>query len=253
MEHSASLVNLSAALAKAQADMENAAKSSNNPFFGSKYADLAEIIDTARPVLGKHGLSVVQLPGFEGERVTLENILLHESGEWISGVSAAPMPVMTKRDGTVLPPSPQGVGSAITYLRRYSLAAMCLIAQEDDDGNTASHPAKAHEERPTPEQRKMYEKPAPPSEPNGVKHHSGGFDLSEVVAFGKHKGRAWAELVEEEPDYVEWAIAKMDKLSPATKQLLSAALSLHGTAVGRAIDRATDTPLNEPEPDGLPF
>ena len=103
----------------------------------------------------------------------------------------------------------------------------------------------------TPEQR-MYSKPA---EPVGVKHSNVPsdtpvqlYDLG-LVQFGKHKGRSWAELVEKEPDYVEWAIEKMDKLPPAAKQVLAAALALH-TVPAPPVD---DRPLSEPAPDGLPF
>lgn len=242
MNHSESLTKLAAALAKAQGEMENAAKSSDNPFFRSKYADLAEIINTARPVLAKHGLSIVQVPGFDGSTVTLENILLHESGEWISGTAGAPMPVMTTKDGRELPPSPQGIGSAVTYLRRYSMAALCMIAQEDDDGNAASNgqaPARAAA-RPAPR---------PESKPVGVKH-SNAPDIYEArVGFGKkHPDRTWGWVLENDPEFVEWALENARTLSPEIKQLLKAGLEMHRAPAG--VDQ---TPLSEPEPDGLPF
>lgn len=142
MQHSESIAALATALAEAQGEMENAAKTATNPHFGKKYADLAEIINTVRPVLAKHGLSVVQVPGFDGSTVTVESVLLHKSGEWIGGVSGAPISIQHAKDGRELPPSPQGVGSAITYLRRYSLAAVCGIAQEDDDAETATAPSR---------------------------------------------------------------------------------------------------------------
>jgi hypothetical protein len=121
---------LATALAGAQAEIENATKSSNNPHFKSKYADLAEVLNTVRPVLAKHGLSVVQFPGYSHEHklVAVETTLMHKSGQYVSGTVAAP----------VTKPDAQGVGSAITYCRRYSLAAVVGIAQEDDDGNSAS-------------------------------------------------------------------------------------------------------------------
>jgi hypothetical protein len=133
MTHSDSLANLGAALVLAQAEIENAHKNAKNPHFKSNYADLAEIINTVRPTLTKHGLSVVQIPGFAEGVVTVETMLLHKSGEWIKGTAGAPA---SKQDA-------QGVGSAVTYLRRYSLAAVCAIAQEDDDGNAASQPKQA--------------------------------------------------------------------------------------------------------------
>jgi hypothetical protein len=132
MRQSDSIAALAAALAAAQAEIGNAAKNAVNPHFRSNYADLAEIINTTRPVLSRHGLAVAQFPGFEDGIATVESVLMHSSGEWMAGTSSAPV---TKSD-------PQGVGSATTYLRRYSLAAICGIAQEDDDGNAASAPRK---------------------------------------------------------------------------------------------------------------
>jgi hypothetical protein len=128
MNRSESLGDLAAALAKAQGELENAHKNAQNPHFRSRYADLAEILNTVRPVLARHGLSVVQLPGYDDGHAHVETVLLHASGEWLSGTICAPV---TKSD-------PQGVGSALTYLRRYSLAALAGIAQEDDDGQSAT-------------------------------------------------------------------------------------------------------------------
>jgi hypothetical protein len=124
-----SIAKLSAALVKAQAEVQNAVKDSTNPHFGSTFASLISVLDAVKPVFAKHGIAIVQLPGMEDGHATVDTMLLHESGEWITGTSGAPL---QKND-------PQGVGSAITYLRRYSLAALAGIGQEDDDGNAASH------------------------------------------------------------------------------------------------------------------
>lgn len=133
MNKSESITKLAAALAKAQGEVDNAAKNAENPHFRSKYADLAEVINTVRPVLAKHGLAVTQWPGFNAEtgEVTLQVLLTHESGEWVEHHASCPI---GKRDA-------QGVGSGTTYLRRYTLAALAGVAQEDDDGNAASQPA----------------------------------------------------------------------------------------------------------------
>jgi hypothetical protein len=128
MNKSESIAALAAALAKAQAEIENASKSSVNPHFKSKYADLAEVLNTVRPVFAKHGIAVIQAPSFDAGVAHVETMLTHSSGEWLSNTCSAPV---SKQDA-------QGVGSAITYLRRYSLAAFAGIAQEDDDGNSAS-------------------------------------------------------------------------------------------------------------------
>ena len=135
-----SIIKLAEALAGAQAEIENAAKKSNNPHFKSKYADLAEVINTARPVLSKHGLSVTQWPSFADGLVSVETLLAHKSGEWIANTASAPADKLTA----------QGVGSAITYLRRYSLAALACIAQEDDDGNAASQREAKPAAKPAP-------------------------------------------------------------------------------------------------------
>lgn len=125
---SESVKSLAEALSKAQGELENAAKSSLNPHFQSKYADLAGLLNVARPVLSKHGLAVLQHPTFEDGKVSVTTILLHSSGEWYKSTLSSPV---SKSDA-------QGIGSATTYCRRYALAAIIGIAQEDDDGNAAT-------------------------------------------------------------------------------------------------------------------
>lgn len=127
MNKSESIAAISAAIAKAQAEVENAGKNAANPHFKSRYADLAEILNTVRPVFSAHNLAILQMPSFDAGVASVETMISHSSGEWISSVCSAPV---SKQDA-------QGVGSAITYLRRYSLAAMAGIAQEDDDSNSA--------------------------------------------------------------------------------------------------------------------
>lgn len=127
MNKSDQINELATALAKAQGEIENASKSSQNPHFKSRYADLAEVLNTVRPVFASHGLSVSQCPSYEQGIVSVETVLMHSSGQWMSSVISAPI---SKLDA-------QSVGSAITYCRRYSLAAVAGIAQEDDDANSA--------------------------------------------------------------------------------------------------------------------
>ncbi len=120
---------LFAALALAQGEIENASKNSANPHFRSKYADLAEVLNTIRPVFAKHGLSLIQSPGFDGSMVSVTTVLAHQSGGYMTSTASC---VPAKADA-------QGIGSATTYLRRYGAAAVAGIAQEDDDGNAAAH------------------------------------------------------------------------------------------------------------------
>ncbi len=130
MLKSESIAALAKAIALSQLHVENAMKSSTNPHFKSKYADLAEILNTVRPVFSANGIAIVQTPTFESGVANEKGkqCFSHESGEFISSICSSPV---SKQDA-------QGIGSAITYLRRYSLAAMCGVAQEDDDGNGAS-------------------------------------------------------------------------------------------------------------------
>jgi hypothetical protein len=129
MNKSDDIKELALALSKTQSILKGALKDSNNPFFKSKYADLASVWEACREPLAANGLSVVQMPCNDTpDSVALETILMHTSGQWISSVFSMPV---SKHDA-------QAVGSAITYARRYALAAVVGIAPEDDDGNLAS-------------------------------------------------------------------------------------------------------------------
>lgn len=127
---SPSIKEIAGALAKAQAKIKPAAKDAENPHFRAKYADLASVWEACREALTENGLSVVQTTLPAEHRVRLVTTLLHTSGEWIRGEL-----IMTPTK-----PDPQGMGSALTYARRYALAAMVGVAPDDDDGNAASQP-----------------------------------------------------------------------------------------------------------------
>ena len=118
---------LAAALSKAQGKITGALKDSSNPFFKSKYADLASVWDACREQLSANGLAVVQSLSNEADNIIVITTLVHSSGQWMRG-SLAVKPV--KHD-------PQGIGSAITYARRYALAAIVGVAQIDDDAEAA--------------------------------------------------------------------------------------------------------------------
>lgn len=158
MQHSEQIGELAGALAKAQGEIEGAAKSSANPYFKSKYADLSEVWDACRGPLSANGLAVSQLPVTRWEKVGEEFVLMagvttilsHDSGQWIKDTLLMP----------VVKSDPQGVGSCVTYARRYALAAFVGVAPEDDDGNAAS----GHAVHPGPQVRagKPAAKPAPP-------------------------------------------------------------------------------------------
>jgi hypothetical protein len=134
MEHSPELDKLAAALAKAQGQVTGAAKSAVNPHFGKTYADLASVWDAMRKPFADNGLSVVHMPGFGDGKITLETMLLHESGQWVKGVLAMPFAAEPGRNAA------QSIGSALTYMRRYVDSSIGSVAPEDDDGESAGKP-----------------------------------------------------------------------------------------------------------------
>jgi len=129
MQMSESIADLSTALSKAQGEITGALKDSANPFFKSKYSDLASCWDACRSALSKNGLAVSQFPETDGADSFLLTVLTHSSGQWMSSRL-----VLKSKDDTS-----QAMGSAITYARRYALCAVVGVAQiDDDDGNAAS-------------------------------------------------------------------------------------------------------------------
>jgi hypothetical protein len=127
---------LAAALSKAQGEMQAAIKDKINPFFKSSYADLGSVWDAARPVLSKYGLCVMQTTELLADKIVMVTTLAHTSGQWVKSL----LPLNPAKNDS------QGVGAAITYLRRYSLSAIVgVVCDDDDDGETASGRGKYNE------------------------------------------------------------------------------------------------------------
>ena len=143
MQTSEQINELAAALAKAQGQIQAASRDRENPHFRSRYADLASVWDACRVALSANGLAVVQGPALADRGVSVTTRLLHSSGQWAESTLMLPMDKATA----------QGAGSAITYARRYALAAMVGVApDDDDDGNAASQqPAQQQRLAPKPE------------------------------------------------------------------------------------------------------
>jgi hypothetical protein len=121
--------NIAAAFVKAQRAFGPALKTSTNPHFRSKYADLSNCIEAVIDALNANGIGLMQRTYESKDGVMVETIFVHESGEVMEcGMLHVPA---AKQD-------PQGYGSALTYARRYSLLAATGLAPEDDDGNSAS-------------------------------------------------------------------------------------------------------------------
>ena len=124
---------LFAAIAQAQVEVENATKASMNPHFKNRYADLAEVLNTVRPVFARHGLAIIQSVSSDQQLVTVATTIAHKEGGFVSSSLSCTSPTSKVQD----------LGSIVTYLRRYSLSAMAGISQEDDDGNAATADAFA--------------------------------------------------------------------------------------------------------------
>ena len=142
MNHSESIKQIAAALAAFQAEVKDPARDGENPHFRSKYVQIDGLLAAVRPILSKHGLSVVQSTGGDGQDISVTTEIMHTSGEWI------------RTDALILKAvkaDPQGAGSAVTYGRRYSLSAALGVAwDDDDDGNAASTPPKAEKPKAAP-------------------------------------------------------------------------------------------------------
>lgn len=211
MIRSEQINELAAALTRAQAAMDTAKRTAENPFFKSSYADLASVWATCREPLTKNGLSVVQTTDSTPEGEFLETLLMHSSGQWVGGRIAI-KPV--KND-------PQGVGSAMTYARRYALMAIVGIASEDDDGNEAS--GKTEEVKPekkaVPPKKAVEKKESVKKEPEGYTVTED--DLKGVNPIGRNsKGKKWSELSEDVLGEISKYTADPKSAAIAAKELL---------------------------------
>ncbi len=152
MEHSESIEKIASAMAKAQAEMTDAVKDSDNPFYKSKYADYTEVKKACFPALNKHEIAVVQgAKAVEQGSMDVTTMLVHSSGQFFKTTVRVKI---GKNDA-------QGQGSAITYGRRYGLAAITGVGQEDDDGNAAvsqqqpARPPQRQQQYPQRQQRQQ--------------------------------------------------------------------------------------------------
>lgn len=183
-ETSQSTEKIDIALAKAQSKISSAVRDSVNPHYKSKYADLASIWNACRSALTENGISVTQWPiHSEDGRLHLVTRLAH-AGEWMRGTFSIPA---AKQDA-------QSFGSAITYIKRFSLAAAVGIAPDDDDGEAAMGRAKekANNLQAKVEPKDVVEAPPVTDDPGAY-----------VVTFGKHKGKKLSQ-VDRLADYVAW-------------------------------------------------
>jgi hypothetical protein len=165
MAQSETINELAAALSKAQGEMQAAIKDKVNPFFKSYYADLGSIWDAARPVLSKYGLCIMQTTELAADRnqVIMVTTLAHTSGQWMKSY----LPLNPSKNDS------QGMGAAITYLRRYSLSAIVgVVCDEDDDGETAVGRGKTQSNQQPPSQNNQ-----PQAHPQGITEKVGKTEI----------------------------------------------------------------------------
>jgi hypothetical protein len=179
MKQSESIDKIIPAFIAFQSDMPSVPKDGNNPHFKSKYATLGAITEATRPHLAKHGLGFMQwMSNRDGYQLIVTRIM-HTSGQWMEDEGYILNP--TKND-------PQGMGSAVTYARRYTLgASLGIITEDDDDGNRASEPAPAKKPAPKPE-------PAPLQEPDWFNDMGELNDKGKLAAKSIHEGFEWAKI-----------------------------------------------------------
>ncbi len=260
---SPSVAALAAALAKAQAQIAPAPKSSVNPHFRSHYADLASVVDASRAALSANGLAVVQCPvdSSRPDSVALATRLIHSSGEWIESTVSTRL---AKNDA-------QGVGSALTYLRRYSLAAIVGVTScEDDDGNAASRaPEPPARSAPAPKPKAKTPSVAaeePPSrfvaelaEVAAKMSGSGGYEIRAIQeTSGEKGGKPWTrfaiDLVDAETDVTvstfSSTLAAVARSAAANNQRVNA--TWHKGAYGLLLD-SIETVARTEVADGIPF
>lgn len=145
-QKSESIDQIFMALSKAQASLKPALKNKTNPYFQSKYADLDSCMEALKDPLSKNDLCITQLPSQNEGNLSVTTVLGHKSGQWI-------MSQITMRPEKN---TPQGIGSAITYARRYGLAITGLVTEDDDDGNDASGKDNKNKPKPPPPKPKNH-------------------------------------------------------------------------------------------------
>lgn len=215
MNKSEQINELAAALSKAQGEIGGAIVDSKNPYFNSEYASLESVINVSKEPLAKNGLSITQIPSNEGTKVKLETVMMHSSGQWISGNLEMQPDKQT----------PQGIGSCISYARRYALSAFLGIYEKDDDGNAAE------KEKPGNEQKQ----PATQSKPQGpspsIQPHHGPSEAQLKRLFAIMKTGNWTE--EQVKTYMKTTmngISSRSQLTGTQYQMLCSIIEKHSYA-----------------------
>jgi hypothetical protein len=182
MNKSESIAKLADALAKAQSEIVSVSKNATNPHFKNRYATLDAILDAVRHTLAKHGLSIVQGASESTQGFNVETYLVHSSGEYIANVVAVPV---SKQDA-------QGVGSAMTYGRRYGVSALLALSTDEDDDGEAAAKKPAPKPEPKPATMDTDEHTPIGTKWDGTDPDALGYVFP--VAFKGHKGKKMGDI-----------------------------------------------------------
>lgn len=194
MEKSENITELVKALINIQPLLKPAIKDKTNPFFRSKYADLAGVWESCRDLLKDNKLAVSQVCGIDANGSYLETVLMHESGQWISG--KYPLRAVKADD-------PQALGSAMTYARRYNLAAILGVVTDDDDDAEGAM-GRQPESKQKPEQKSSQGR-----DPNNPpKNPATQEQLSQLETFKKA-----GKNIKTKVETYKWKIEKLSDLS----------------------------------------
>lgn len=184
---------LATALSKAQANVETALEDKQNPHFRSHYASLNSVWQACRSALSNNGLSVSQITDIEGDMLVLNTYLMHSSGQWIR----SRMPIISVKT------TPQAIGSAVTYMRRYTLAAIVGVAPGDDDDGNAAEDKSGRDQKFV-----RYQIPVPTQKPDGYD------EFIETMNLRGNKESAYLAKLVKETNRTEMQIIKAAMKNP---------------------------------------
>lgn len=173
MNQSEQINEIATALAKAQGEILPAAKDGTNPHFKSRYADLASISNACRPALSRHGIAATQTMEEQNGKLVLHTTIIHSSGQWIRST----LPILSAKQDA------QSIGSALTYMRRYGLAAIVGVVADDDDDGERAMPRNNRSDKPQEE--------SPP-----VVSRAQAYELGQIIdeCDQVYKSQLWASL-----------------------------------------------------------
>lgn len=202
MEHSDNMGKLGKALAAFQAEVKDPSRDGQNPHFRSKYVQIDGLLAAVRPMAAKHGLSIIQSTGGNGQDISVTTMILHDSGEWLLTDALSIRP--SKQD-------PQGCMSAITYARRYSLSAALGVAWDDDDDGNAASEKEIKQDKPARSRKDEYIAAVAQA---AKAQHLSGEDVKKIIKkrYGKASSASLTDIEAQdlERNFLQYAVELID-------------------------------------------